>query len=406
MNNVEKIITLNEYCTSVRDGTHDSPKSVLEGKFLITSKHINNNSIDFSSAYKISDIDYQNINKRSKVDKWDLLMSMIGTVGRLYVVKENPNYAIKNLALFKIGDEWRAKYLYYYLGSKPVQDYFAAVANGTSQHFVGLGYLRKFKIPDWNENTLKIIKTLDKYDQLIENNNRRIKILEDMAESLYKEWFVRFRFPGHENAEFENGIPKGWNIVKAGEKFNITIGKTPPRAESQWFTESYDEVDWSSIADMRKGIFLRRTSEQLTHKAVEKFNMVKLPKRTILVSFKLTVGQVAITSQNITTTNEAIAHFVCNDEEFEYLYMLLKNYNYKELGNTSSIGNAVNSKIIKKMNLMFPDKKLLHLYHCIIKEIFDYIEVLYNINGKLIQERDALLPRLMSGKLKVTGGAN
>lgn len=172
-------VTLSGYCNAVKDGTHDSPKRVDDGKFLITSKHICDNKIDFSSAYKISVEDYNNINRRSKVDKWDLLMSMIGTVGRLYIVKEEPDYAIKNLALFKNNDEWHAKYLYYYLGSKPVQDYFEAVANGTTQHFVGLGYLRKFKAPKWTDDKLKTVKILDSYDKLIEKNNRKIAILEE-----------------------------------------------------------------------------------------------------------------------------------------------------------------------------------------------------------------------------------
>ena len=187
-------VTLSEYCNAVKDGTHDSPKRVDDGKFLITSKHICDNKIDFSGAYKISVEDYNNINRRSKVDKWDLLMSMIGTVGRLYIVKEEPDYAIKNLALFKNNDEWHAKYLYYYLGSKPVQDYFEAVANGTTQHFVGLGYLRKFKVPKWTDDKLKTVKILDSYDKLIEKNNRKIAILEEQIQELYKEWFVRKRY--------------------------------------------------------------------------------------------------------------------------------------------------------------------------------------------------------------------
>ena len=111
-----KTISATDFCDSVRDGTHDTPKQVDCGYKLVTAKHINNGQIDLSEAYLISESDYQKINERSKVEKWDVLMSMIGNgLGKSAVVKENPQYAIKNLALFKIGDEVKAKWLHYYL---------------------------------------------------------------------------------------------------------------------------------------------------------------------------------------------------------------------------------------------------------------------------------------------------
>lgn len=215
---------------------------------------------------------------------------------------------------------------------------------------------------------------------------------------------MRFRFPGYEKVELLNGIPKDWKYEKVGEKYNITIGKTPPREETNWFTKNEEfSTDWSSIADIRKGMFLQRTSEQLTNEAIDRFHIVKLPKRTVLLSFKLTVGLVAITTQEFTTTNEAIAHFICQQSELEYLYMFLKNYDYNRLGNTSSIGNAINSKIIRKMDLVVPTKKVLELFHNKTKCMFDEIEKVQIINSKIEIIRDSLLPRLMSGKLEVKG---
>ena len=87
--------------------------------------------------------------------------------------------------------------------------------------FIGLNHLRKLKIADYNDNSKKIVEILSAYDNLIENNNKRIRLLEQMAENLYKEWFVRFRFPGHEKAEFENGLPMGWREVVADTKYDI-----------------------------------------------------------------------------------------------------------------------------------------------------------------------------------------
>ena len=101
----------------VRDGTHDSPKEAIDGKYLITSKHIKNGKIDFSKAYKISLDDFEAINKRSKVDKYDILFSMIGTIGEMVIVDFEPDFAIKNVGLFKTGNKDLSRWIYYYLKS-------------------------------------------------------------------------------------------------------------------------------------------------------------------------------------------------------------------------------------------------------------------------------------------------
>lgn len=394
-------IRLDEYCESVRDGTHDTPKPTPEGFHLVTSKAIKNNKIDFDSCYFISEEDYIKINKRSKVDKWDVLMTMIGTVGRLLLVKDNPNYAIKNIALFKVNDEYKAKWLYYYLSTKNVQDYFEMIASGTSQHFIGLGHLRKLKINDYHAGSKQIIDILSTYDELIENNNKRIKLLEQMAEHLYKEWFVRFRFPGYENAEFDNGIPKGWEIYQAQNLFDITIGRTPDRKQFDYFTTNKDDALWVSISDMKDNMFVTKSSEYLTDEAIKKVNMPMVEEDTVLLSFKLSVGRVSITTKQ-SCTNEAIAHFKTNDKELlEYTYLYLKLFNYQNLGNTSAIGNAVNSTIIKKMKFLLPNRELIQEFHNCTKDIFAQIKNIMNENDNLIKQRDLLLPRLMSGKLEV-----
>ena len=92
----KKYIALSDYCSSVRDGTHDTPKPTEQGKYLVTSRAVNKNTIDFSSCYFISENDFEQINKRSLVEQWDVIMTMIGSVGRLLLVKDKPDYAIKN----------------------------------------------------------------------------------------------------------------------------------------------------------------------------------------------------------------------------------------------------------------------------------------------------------------------
>ena len=185
-------ILAKDYCESVRDGTHDTPKPVaIGGKPLVTSKHIKSGEVDFKSAYHISLEDFDKINERSRVDKWDVLMSMIGTVGECAVIKKEADYAIKNLALFKMGgDKTRALWLYYFLRSPMGQGQLRANYKGASQQFVSLTQLRNLEIP-LPPLTIqrRIADILSAYDDLIENNRRRIAILEETARLAYRKWF-------------------------------------------------------------------------------------------------------------------------------------------------------------------------------------------------------------------------
>ena len=141
---------------TVKDGTHDSPKPQNTGYYLLTSKHLTVSGLDYSSAYKISAEDYENINKRSKVDTNDILFSMIGTIGNKYFVEEeHVNFAIKNMALFKTSTEkWFAEYLYLYISSFDYKRYEKNSLSGSIQKFISLKTLRDMPIL-FHENTIK-----------------------------------------------------------------------------------------------------------------------------------------------------------------------------------------------------------------------------------------------------------
>ena len=277
-------------------------------------------------------------------------------------------------------------------------------AGGSAQPLITQGLLKHLKCDVPSIEKQKIIANiLSAYDNLIENNNNRINLLEQMAENLYKEWFVRFRFPGYEDEAFKSGIPKGWEILRADQLFDITIGKTPDRKIFEYFSNIPEcNYPWISISDMRSAsTFVFKTKEYLTFNAVNTCNVKIIPKNTVILSFKLTVGQVAITTSDM-CTNEAIAHFTTDNAAMrEYIYLYLKNFQYSDLGNTSSIGTAVNSKIIKNMKIILPSSELLNRFHNSTYSIFEEIRLLNETNNNLIKQRDMLLPRLMSGKLEV-----
>ena len=277
------------------------------------------------------------------------------------------------------------------------------ISQGTAQDNLSWEKLStiKFCVPEYKEQC-RIADILSAYDDLIENNQKQIKLLEEAAQRLYKEWFVDLNFPGHEDTKIVDGVPEGWKKNCAEKFFEITIGKTPPRTEKRCFTTGENGISWVSIADMgNSGMFVLNTAENLTEDAIKQYNVKVIPKNTVLLSFKLTVGRVAIAPTDI-CTNEAIAHFKGRREcEREYTYCYLKNFHYDELGSTSSISKAVNSKIIKAMPFIMPSEKLLKEYSSKTKDAFDLIICKQKMNNNLKIARDRMLHKLMSGEMEV-----
>ncbi|HDL3305423.1 TPA: restriction endonuclease subunit S, partial [Mannheimia haemolytica] len=179
------------------------------------------------------------------------------------------------------------------------------------------------------------------------------KAIEDLSQTEYQElWEIADAFP----SEFgDEGLPIGWKFNQADNLFDVGIGKTPPRKESEWFSDNANDTEWISIKDMgNQGLFITESSEYLKVEAVDKFNIKRIPENTVILSFKLTVGRVSITTKE-TTTNEAIAHFKIpssSNLSSEFLYCYLKNFDFNNLGSTSSIATAVNSKMIKEMEIL------------------------------------------------------
>ena len=234
-------------------------------------------------------------------------------------------------------------------------------------------------------------------------NRRRNDNLEQQAQALYKSWFVDFEpFKDGKFEESEIGlIPEGWHVGKAEDFYEINIGKTPPRKEHEWFTLDKSQNIWVSISDLGSdGRFLFDSSEYLTDKAIQKHNIVLVPEDTVLLSFKLTIGRVGIAGTQL-TTNEAIARFITNSVNREYTYFLLKNFNYSKLGSTSSIATAVNSKIIKAMVVLMPSNECLLNFKKLVGPIIDGIKKNEEEILRLTELRDTLLPKLMSGELKI-----
>ena len=247
----------------------------------------------------------------------------------------------------------------------------------------------ELSVPDLDEQR-RIGAFLARIDEKIALNDRINDNLEQQAMALYRQMFVE----NNNDARRE---------CRADEYFDISIGKTPPRKEAQWFSMNPTDCIWVSISDMgRCGMYIADSSEYLTHESVDKFNIKVVPDNTVLLSFKLTVGRVAITDGAM-VTNEAIAHFKTDKPEInEYLYCYLKDFNYQTMGSTSSIATAVNSKIIKAMPFVIPTDAELVSFHSATAPMFEMIKTRQRENTRLAELRDSLLPKLMSGEIDVS----
>lgn len=377
----KEFVRLDFYCDSVRDGTHDTPKPTEQGMPLVTSKALRGGKVFLDECYLVSQKDFDKINKRSLVEKWDVLMTMIGTVGRLLLVKDTPHYAIKNIALFKIGNELKAKWLYYYLLMDSVQNYFEMIANGTSQHFIGLGHMRKLKIPNVTKSSGKIVEILSTYDSLIENNTKRIRLLEKMAENLYKEWFVRFRFPGHENVEMENGLPKGWKRGSLSDVCEFKRGKNITSSEMQEgnvpvISAGLEPSGYHSCSNVR-GVNVTMSSSGAN------------------------AGYIAIHYSDIWAADCSYIEESTTGNIY-YVYELLNNI--RTVINNFQRGAAqphVYPKDVNRIKLILPSKELMLKANGRLEIMHKEIYNLQKQNSLLARQRDLLLPRLMSGKLEV-----
>ncbi|HHF1371395.1 TPA: restriction endonuclease subunit S, partial [Haemophilus influenzae] len=189
----QEFIPASEFCDLVTDGTHDSPKKTEFGVKLVTSKNIVGGKLDLTSAYFISESDAQNINKRSQVHINDVLLSMIGTVGEVALIEKEPDFVIKNVGLLKNSDPKKAKWLYY-LKSPIAQNLIKDRLRGTTQQYIPLGELRNLPIlkPNSEEHLQNTIEQLSSLDKKIQLNTQINQTLEQIAQALFKSWFVDF----------------------------------------------------------------------------------------------------------------------------------------------------------------------------------------------------------------------
>ena len=342
----------------------------------------------------LSSVDMSKYDRR-KLEKYiaregDYVFAMTGaTIGKIGRIEKGEAYLNQRVMMFKPNSSIDKDYLYYALLQKNFYQYVINhIDSESAQPNISAGTVAKYEIdlPDI-ETQRKIGRILRLYDKKIETNRRINKNLTEQVFALYDNLFS----------------DSTGSICRADEFFNITIGKTPPRKEPEWFSEESINTKWVSISDMGNcGLYISDSSEYLVPEAISKFNVTVVPDNTVLLSFKLTVGRIAITDGSM-TTNEAIAHFKTDKKEINpYLYCYLKRFNFQTLGSTSSIATAINSKIVKAMPFVIPSNDELAKFNKLALPSFEMIKSNLKENQSLSSIRDSLLPKLMSGEIDVS----
>jgi type I restriction enzyme S subunit len=403
--------SLSDLCALVTDGTHDTPKTLPEGIPLIKGKDISKGYIDFSACDFVSDEDHQKIIKRSKAERGDTLFANIGnSLGDVAFVETDRAFSIKNVALFKPNPTTTdPRYLFYLLKSPIVQRPLLAQKAGAAQPFLGLGALRTFQVLHHSklETQRRISAILGAYDDLIEVNQRRVAVLEEMARGLFEEWFVRFRFPGHEDVPIidtpDGPLPKGWVRIPLKSWCSLMqSGSTPPRkVEEYWQGGS---LPWYTTGELWDG-FLLGSSEQLSEAALKDRKAKVFEADTIFMAIygSPTVGRMGITTERCSTNQAALGMrpepSVCG-LWFLYLTLFSLRTKFNSLAQGAAQQNISKAKVAETLAVQ-PPKLLADRFEAIANPMMRLRGNIEKTIAVLSASRDLLLPRLISGQLSV-----
>lgn len=406
-----EIKKLNECCISIADGDHLPPPKSETGVPFVTIANVDSyNHFDFSDTMFVPQSYYDKLDSKRKAQIGDILLSVVGSFGIPILITENTPFVFqRHIAILRPNPAViEPRFLYYTMLSKSFFAQADAYAVGAAQRTISLTSLRKMKIAvPALEIQRKIADVLAAFDNLIENNNRQIKTLEQMAENLYEEWFVRFRFPGYETSKFENGIPKDWEYVKLGEKLRFERGVGYSSADLM----DADNVLLSMNNIRPWGGFIRDYSRKYSGKFKE-FQVVKsndlVMSITDMTQDRRIIGYVGLvpSSNQTRIICTHLVKVVALQKEYQntFLYGL---FNFSGLSRciseraTGANVLGLTANILNNVKWYFPNVDLIRKYCSIVNPLYEAIEQYENQNENLIKQRDLLLPRLMSGKLEV-----
>jgi len=394
------------------DSLHQTPKYSDDGYPMVRVTDIKYGYINLSNSQKVSEEVYKEFTKKYHPKQGDILFSRVGSYGNSSFVKYNRHFCLGQNTVCISSDRTKIDpfYLYFCLNSYSIKEQVDSFVGGSSQPTISLKNIKCLEIPVPPLLTQqKIAGILSAYDDLIENNTRRIEILEEMARMLYREWFVKFRFPGHEAVQFVESelglIPEGWEVVNIGKIAKVKGGKRLPKGKV--VLDNKTNHPYIRVKDMNdSGLEISdiKFIDDETYQSIKRYT---ISSEDIYISIAGTIGRVgcipkALSGANLTEN----AAKIC---EINFIYQkLLLNFLHSELGQSqikSKVVGTSQPKLalfrIEEILLVIPPINIQEKIINFFSDCYKKIDNLKEKNINLRKTRDLLLPRLISGEIDV-----
>ena len=277
------------------------------------------------------------------------------------------------------------------------------MSSGSTTKFLTIRLLHALDIPLPNISLQnRIVEIISGYDDLIENNQKQIKLLEEAAQRLYKEWFIDLRFPGHENTPIHNGLPEGWEKVTIADVCETVGGGTPSTSHNEYYENG--TIRWVTPTDLTKkhSLILLNTEKRITQEGLKNSSAKLLPPETILMTSRASIGYFAVCEHEV-CTNQGFISCIPKQEEMRYylLFNLMNRVDEIKGKATGSTFLEIAKRTFRELSIAIPSNILLTTFHEIVIPMISKIRVIEKEIVQLLDARDRLLPQLMSGELKL-----
>jgi len=366
--------TVEEVTKNIIDYRGKTPPKTNTGVRLITAKVIKNGRILDNKQEYIAEDYYYTWMRRGLPKQWDILLTTEAPLGEVAQIRNKEKIALAQRIILLRGNPEIINQQYYFQAIKSpfVQEGLKKRATGTTVSGIKQSELRKVKIPVPSLPTQhKIAGILSAYDDLIENKTRRIQILEEMAQRIYREWFVHFKFPGHENVKMVKSelgmIPEGWRVKKIEDIYTTGYGGTPSRKKPEYYDGN---IPWLKTKELNDNIILD-TEEKITKLGLSKSSAKIFPEHTVIMAmYGATIGKLGMLSSP-TSTNQACCAFMPKEDVLGHTYIFSQLFEKRNEMIGHSMGAAqqnLSQILIKKFKILKPDYITLQRYtkECII----------------------------------------
>ena len=382
---------------------------------FLNTKNVTKTGFDFTEKMFITK-EKDEVLRKGKLIGYDVVMTTRGTVGNIAYF--DPKIKYKNMRINSGMVIIRAnnlflqpKFLYYILKNPITQEKIKQFSTGSAQPQLPISTIKKvdFSLPDLTTQKA-IANILSSLDDKIELNNKINKNLEELAQTLYKQWFVDFDFPnvdgepykssGGEMVESELGlIPFGWKIGTIESVCNTVLGGTPSRKREEFWN---GDINWINSGEVNQFRIIR-PSEMITKKGYENSSTKLMPKKTTVIAITgATLGAVSLLEID-SCANQSVIGILQNDNiKYSFIYPTMKNVIHNMIGRqTGGAQQHINKNDVNSYKIVVPDKHLLNRFHEVVDTIYNEIANRIFQNQKVSKLRDELLPKLLSGEIEV-----